>query len=315
MQGNCRYYNSDELIQKMEMQNLKFNKKKRAKSILKRINYNSLKSCRNLIFDNENKKYKDGTDFEDLYRIYTFDKDLKSIIFRNILDIEMSIKTAINDILSPKYGIEDINYLKIDNFDLQNPHTEENLKKIIDQKEYYISKNRMVNDFYERNKFIPFWLLSRVITMSSIKKLFSILKPNDKRDIVTKFKFSKNLNKKVKKFQTMLSLLVDVRNMCAHDETIITFEHKRIDIGILPIHQELDLIKTENGQIISGKKDFLAILIAIKYLIDNKHIYEKMINQIYKRMKQLVNNVNKIGMDKLCDFLKLPFDFYIKLKM
>ena len=58
--------------------------------MLSENNHFFLKGYNTLFSDNtsEEIKYKDNVEFEDLYRLYNFDKDIKVLIFRNLIDIE-----------------------------------------------------------------------------------------------------------------------------------------------------------------------------------------------------------------------------------
>ncbi len=50
--------------------------------------------------------------------MYKFDKNLKIIILKYILEIEAVIKAKIANLFAEKYGLED--YLDINNFDLKD---------------------------------------------------------------------------------------------------------------------------------------------------------------------------------------------------
>ena len=62
--------------------------------------------------------YKPGTTFDEVYSLYTFDRELRNIYLKYLLKLENTFKTVIAHEFSKKYGHD--NYLKIDNFDTSN---------------------------------------------------------------------------------------------------------------------------------------------------------------------------------------------------
>lgn len=59
--------------------------------------------------------YKKETKFEEIYALYEFDRQLRSIFLEYILKIENSLRALIAYYFSQSYGND--NYLKIDNFE------------------------------------------------------------------------------------------------------------------------------------------------------------------------------------------------------
>lgn len=51
-------------------------------------------------------KFIEGTTFEELHAIFLFDRELRNIMFKNILVIENNIKSIISYQLSKKYGFK-----------------------------------------------------------------------------------------------------------------------------------------------------------------------------------------------------------------
>ena len=62
-------------------------------------------------------KYLQGTKFEEIYALYLFDRELRNIFMRFILEIENNVKSVLAHDFSKKYGHD--NYLKVSNFDIE----------------------------------------------------------------------------------------------------------------------------------------------------------------------------------------------------
>ncbi len=106
----------------------------------------------------------------------------------------------------------------------------------------------------------------------------------------------------------MISLLVDVRNMCAHDEILINFEHKRIDI-FMPELNYFNLKVNKKGNIIQGRKDLFTVLISIKYLT-NKTTYNRFMQNLEIRISKFLSKTGCISKEQLLDYMHLPINYY-----
>lgn len=226
---------------------------------------------------------------------------------RQLLFIEQKIKSAISIVLSESYGIRERNYLKRENFDVTNPNLDETLKKIKKQKRAYGSKNRCVSHYKNTYGYVPFWVLSKCLTMGVIRDLFNVMKSND-QDKVAKLILERNIPKKpVKTLKVMIALIADIRNMCAHDEVLLNYKHDRLTLPPLYEHEYLECSKNKNGAIIQGRCDLLALLITIRYLI-NRTLYSNLITKIsamskktYSKISHLVTRKEFLDYIGLCD--------------
>ena len=91
--------------------------------------------------------------------------------------------------------------------------------------------------------------------MGAIRDLYFIMKPDD-QDRIARILLEKEIPKRrVVILKKIIALLVDVRNMCAHDEMLIDFKNKRIDIFIMPELLHFRLLKNKKEEIIQGSKD------------------------------------------------------------
>ena len=253
------------------------------------------------------REYIENTDFEQLFSVYVFDKKLKTTILRQLLFIEQKIKSAMSIVLSEKYGIRETKYLNKSNFDSTNSNVEDTLKKVKKQIRTFGSKNPCVSHYKKTHGFVPFWVLSKCLTMGVIRDLFNIMKPDD-QSRVSNLVLERKIDKKpVRALKTMIALMADIRNMCAHDEVLLNYKHGRIILPPLFEHSYLGLKQLKNGEYIQGRKDLLALLIAIRYLI-NRTLYKHLIDRIsymskktYDGIKHLVSRETFLDYIGLCD--------------
>ena len=80
----------------------------RAKEILLRENYFFLNGYRHLFMQNaRDDKYIDGTTFDELYGVFTFDRRIRNIFFKNILSVSLFIfitSTSLSNFFSKSYS-------------------------------------------------------------------------------------------------------------------------------------------------------------------------------------------------------------------
>ena len=287
------YKTPDELITILrDERKLTVSQPLRAKRLLLENNYYSITANKDLFYEKGVRQYKKGVEFEQLYAIYYFDKLFKTTILKHLLMIEQKIKTAISDHISKRYGYKDRDYLKLQNYDQSSQYLNDTINKIKGQMADYGSKNRCVHHYQVTYGYVPFWVLSKCLTMGVIRDYFQILKPSD-QDVIAKQILEKEIKThSVKKLKVMIALITDIRNMCAHDELLIGYKHGRLYLSPLEEHKLLKLKNPNNPK--EGRNDLLALLITIKYLV-NKTTYHmfmeqitSLINRYYSKIKNVV---------------------------
>lgn len=304
----------DELLVVLADKGLIISKPQRAKRLLKENSYYSLTAHKKLFYKSNERIYKIGTNFEDLFEVYMFDKNFKTIILKHLLFIEQKIKTAMCNLISSKYGINERNYLAKENFDLKNDYVEENLKKVKEQLKKFGSKNDAVMHYKNTYGHIPFWALSKCLTMGVIRDLFQIMKPADQNLIINELLERNFEQKPARKTKIMIALFADIRNMCAHDELLLGYVHRRIDIGELTEHQKIMCVRSKNGDLLQGRGDVLALLISIKYFV-NRTMYNELIQELSSAINKCYKKIShSITKKEFLNYIGLPED-YEKLKV
>lgn len=308
MKKNLKEYKTpDEIMKILRDRGMTFNNPKRAKRILTENNYFFIKGYNQLLLDGNN-NYKNNIDFEDLFDLYILDKDIKMIVFRHLLEIEQKIKANLSNFISSKYGIKETKYLKKTNFDSTNPHVNEVIKNIKKQKKIYGEKNEAVKYYKNKYNYVPLWVLSKSLTMGTIRDLYSIMKPDDQDRISREILYIDIDKKRVVKLKNIIALLSDVRNMCAHDEILMCYKHKRIHISKLPEHSHFSLKKNKTGDLVQGVSDLFAILLSIKYLI-NRTTYNLFIQNIESKIEKFLKIHSNISREELLKYINLPDNF------
>lgn len=281
-----------------------------AYDVLSGNNYYFLTGYKSLLLKNENSdEYKDNATFNDLYSLYKLDKEIKMLTLEVLLQIEQRIKTILAYELCYRYGDECRCYSDPQKFDLLNKNTVNMVRKVNQQIDVSKNKNKALKHYVDNHGGnIPFWVAIKVLTFGTVQKMYSSLKTNDKDYISRKFLFKDITNRRAKTVETFLELIVDERNVCAHDEMFMNFIHNKIKITETVFHKEFNLYKNNKGEVVAGRKDFFALLITIKHFV-SKEKYCEYIDMLKQTLNKHMKNVTIYSEEELYKYIHLPLDF------
>ena len=125
------YKNNQELLEHLISKGVIVENEQEALAKFEKYTYYSIVNTYKEVFK-DNAKYLDGVTFDEIYSLYEFDKNLKSIFLKYALEIELVIKALIANTIAEKYGVK--NYLNRQSFDM-NADTN-SVKKLV----YKLSK-------------------------------------------------------------------------------------------------------------------------------------------------------------------------------
>lgn len=111
-----QFNNLDEQILKFKSRNLKIENEEKAKDYLLYSNYYNVSNYFGKFFMIETDKYEDGTTFNNLMSLHHFDKEIKSIFFKYIIESEKHVKSIISYRYSKYYKDIAYPYLEIANY-------------------------------------------------------------------------------------------------------------------------------------------------------------------------------------------------------
>jgi len=223
------YQSPSDLITKLKAQNLNVNDEAEALKVLSSVNYFRFKIYLRPLLDTVTKKYLPNTTFENAFELYSFDEELKNILFKLISKIEINLRTKLDQYVTsftnnPFWYLENqyfSNSYKIQNtrVSLRNEFLRSKDDFTLHFKENY--RNNTSNDFKEMP---PFWNISELSTFGNILSIFDTLNkasfslPQNKNvlDNLSQAFGAKNL----KELNSWLKLIRDVRNRVAHHSRV-----------------------------------------------------------------------------------------------
>ncbi len=161
-----------------------------------------------LLQDKSNHKFKPNSDFESVFKLYCFDRELRRLVISELEKIEVAVRAKMIYVLSCKHGafwFKDPNHFK-------NPVKHAGtISKIGD--EYKRSDEEFINAF--RNKYSdplpPSWMTMEIMSFGTLSMLYSNLRPSrEKKEVANFFGVSDKV------FISWLHSIVYIRNVCAH---------------------------------------------------------------------------------------------------
>ena len=282
------YKNNEELIDYLISKNIIINDKEKALKNIEKYSYYSIINGYKAVFKDANNNYKENTSFEEIFALYEFDKNIKAIFLKYILEIEVVIKSLIANALAEVYGVED--YLKPENLDADAD--EElvmffsvlggiaHIEKEIDDN--YI-KHPAIKHYKDTYNFVPPFVLTKILTFGAISRYYSLLKQSDRQKISKYFKLSDKLLRQI------LINLTMVRNISAHSDRLYTYRNK-YDISFKNIEKDYN------------RKEYLCnlymIIKSMKALLDEEKYleFENFLNNEIDKLKEklIVIDINDI---------------------
>lgn len=277
------YKNNEELIEYLISKNIIIHDKEKALKNIEKYSYYSIINGYKSVFKDKNNNYKKNTSFEEIFALYEFDKNIKAIFLKYILEIEVVIKSLMANVLAEEYGVKE--YLKLEHFEhtadekIINDFIEKIEKEIDDN---YI-KHPAIKHYKDTYNFIPPFVLTKILTFGAISRYYSLLKQSDRQKISKYFKISDKLLRQI------LINLTMVRNISAHSDRLYTYRNK-YDISFKNIEKDYN------------RKEYLCnlymIIKSMKALLDEEKYkeFENLLNNELDKLKEklIVIDINDI---------------------
>lgn len=289
---------------KLEEKHLVIDDPRAVEDILHRYGYFALISgYKDLLKNPTTKNYKDGTTIYDLVAIYHFDEQLRGLTLQYLLHVERHIRSALSYCFCNTFGDLQTAYLSPQNYDISTAKKSAAVTKLINcyLKPPIVKPTKYVYIEHQKQQHqnVPLWVLVHTLTFGTLSKMYGLCKPQVQSAISREF-----LGIDEHQLKQILQVVTDFRNVCAHNERLFTHRCPTHDIPNLPLHQKLKIPK--NGQeYIYGKRDYFAVVLALRYLIPHKEflVYKK---HLSKLMDNLCATTDKISQEALYEKLGFP---------
>lgn len=272
--------------------------------ILIRENYFFISGYRHLFLKSpRDKKFIEGTTFRELYAVFNFDRQIRNIVFKNLLIVENNMKSIFSYQLSKKYGYRESDYLKVSNFTSEaekSRQVNDLLKKMKRQIRVNGGQHTATSHYISNYGYIPMWVVVKVLSFGIVSELYTIMKKEDQEAISSIYKIS------VENLVVYMPILANFRNLCAHEDILYNHKTQRV-IDDTKYHYALN-IPLMDGEYIYGKNDLFALIIILKQLLRYDE-FRLFTNEISYEINILAGKLNVIPIGKVLDAMGIPINF------
>lgn len=296
------FFTYQQQLNKLEKEkDLIINDKFYAEKKLKELSYYSLISGYKQPFKHlPSGKYMRGVTFEEIVSLYYFDEEMRSLFLKYILHVERQVKSLLSYHFCEKYGDIQTEYLNAANYN-NTPRNISGINKLIRTLNDVItppSNYPYITHHINAYGNVPLWVVMNALTFGSVAAMYQY----STTDVRTKV--SQNFEKVSElELHQFIRILASCRNVCAHGERLYQFR-ARIAGPDTDLHRKLG-IPRKNGTYIYGKHDLFAVIIALRYLIDNEEFKE-----FKRQLKSLIQKTGKecphITEQKLYEYMGFP---------
>ncbi len=293
----------EEQIDILKAKGMIINDYDKTKEILLRENYFFINGYRSPFLETASKKFVEGTTFEEMYALFTFDRYFRNIIFKNVLIVENNYKSIFSYVISKKYGYKEKDYLNPINFDRskeKNRQINDVIRKLKRQIRINGYQHQATSHYINNYGYIPMWVGVKVLSFGLMSELFTILKQEDQEEIASYYKVNDE------ELEDYLSVLSSYKNLCAHEDILYNHETQR-GITDTKYHLMLDIPKVED-EYIYGKHDLFALIIILKQLLSEDD-FKMMMNEIDYEIDRLSSKLRSIDIKKVLYRMGFPDNY------
>ena len=275
-----------------------------AKEVLLRENYFFINGYRHLFMKSDvDRTFIEGTTFREMYAMFYFDRQLRNIIFKNILIVENNLKSILSYVMSKNHGFKENNYLNPNNF-VKDSRRNRQINDLIRKMKRQISvngKQHTATAHYLNNYgYIPLWIVVKVLSFGIVGELYTILQYQDQKEIADVFEMD------IYSMVEYLPILANYRNLCAHEDICYINKTQKF-IEDTKYHHQLNIPK-EDDEYIYGKNDLFALIIIFKYVL-NQDNFNLLINEVEYELDRLEGRLKSISIQSVLEEMGFPENF------
>lgn len=273
-----------------------------AKRILEKNGYYNLINGYNKLFlsrENAEIHYRIGTTMHEINALYQFDRVLRNIFFRYILEVETHIKSLISYYFSEAHGHK--NYLVYTNFNSALRNSESKITNLIAEIQRQTasrSSDPSIEHYLKNHGYIPLWVINNILTLGTISKFYSLMLPSERQSISRHFQMMDN------ELENALLYISVVRNFCAHGNRLYCFRTKN-PLMSTKYHMDLKIPQNDNGEYLQGKRDLFACVIALKRLLSNND-YKRMSKELFRAIRTLNKKLQLLTQEEVLAEMGFP---------
>ncbi|MEG3230188.1 Abi family protein [Streptococcus suis] len=314
-------------VKLLESRGVTFNDYGKAKKYLLTNNYyNVINGYGNYFFDSSG-NYLSGTTFEEIVKVNFYDKEIKYVFFKSIIDIERHLKSIVAFVFARKYkknhkfyeAYSDINSYS---FNFNNVKPSDVSKQINDVK-YFINQssklvrnkkneknNNPIKHYLKKAGGVPIWVIIDYLTFGELLILLRYQDDSFKNEVANRFctfitdHFSPSSHPFTSEIMvSFLEKIAEVRNICAHNNRLYNFKCRENTKHYVPLHSAYSITNRQ------PRSSIYNTFITMQCFL-TKTEFKTLHNSLINRFRSLDNNLTTISINKLLRSLGFPDDWH-----
>lgn len=184
--------------------------------------------------ENGEDTYKPGTTFNDIYALFSFDRELRELTFHYLLKVEALIRTVTTYTFAEAHREKNA-FLDRSNFATSEDYRKlglrqygKNMDKLQEKLNDLLNnpRNEAIKYYKDEYGHVPLWVLSTTMPFGTIEHFFHFMKRVEQKSVceriadLTSLPFENKKALSARKARRAIDILVKFRNICAHDERL-----------------------------------------------------------------------------------------------
>lgn len=304
----------DEQINLLKSRGMIIPDEKKAKKYLLTNNYYNIINGYSKPFLKEKEQYLPGATFDEVSRLYFFDKELKQTLFNYILDAEHHLKSIFAYRFAETHEENPEAYLDIRAYDHQKSlsvaYIISKINRIISKNSHY--QNNSINYYLHNYHFVPIWVLVDYLDFGDLSTLINVVPRGLQNKIandLTNFIVDNNCDFQdrfdPKVMVSFIKNIHETRNICAHNNRLIYFRCRSDSKYFEYLHGKYNFIPDDD------RSTVYSTFISLQCFISQTE-YAKLNNTIRKRAKTLENHLISIDINSILNLLGFPNDWHLR---
>lgn len=301
----------DEQIQLLLARGLVIDDIEKAKLYLQSQNYYNIINGYANYFPRSNDQYTNKTNFNEIARLYTFEREIKQAIFEAIIGMETHLKALFAYRFAEEYADIPYAYLNINCYDkgktLSVISTISKISKTIEKYRRY--KDTSIAHYINQHNDVPIWVLANYLDFGDLRYMLNSSTTKVQNAV------AKDLTSFIQQHLSLITTFTpevmmsfveninDVRNICAHNNRLIDFNYRRDSKYWAPLHDKYNIGEKDK------RRDVFSVFISLQCFLSSTE-YAIVHNSLRKRINRLDNCLKTISINDIISRLGFPKDWH-----
>lgn len=254
-----------------------------------------------------------NTTFKDIYNMFLFDRDLRNIFLKYLLEFESQLKALCAYHFSETYT-QTYSYLTVNSYNSDVTKLKDVLGTISilanEIKKQSSRNNTAINHYTNKHNCVPLWVLINFLTLGNVSYFYS----SCTQDVQTKIAkgFSKQHKENysgvekidVKELEDIIKFINLFRNVCAHGEVLFIYKvHHSMTYDSFYKFFDFENESEANKKI--GDKNIYTLLLLLKLVLD-KETYSDLLAEIENLFEETRQKSGAVDFDSVLEIMGFP---------